>query len=436
MILPRRRPEIKTFEHQLEELDKASEIARYVLGSMENDSAPNVEEVIYSGYDNLITRFTDYGSPIHDALVPNVLTLKKLLGEHRLQNIEQLSAKDLLIGIKVSRNLMLAGQDIKNRKAKGKKVAHDEVVRAIGAPSVETHPEALAVGTAGHIIERTMMEHLRRSGVDTTGWVKDQILWALEDLAVLSHVESLCGAGDESVLYKYFASAPSLENGGMGWRKPDNILQATQKYWNLLDDETHDMDVDAETRSLRRIRLLPELMGFERDQKLRSLEEQTVDSLLLDVGKPIGEESASLLNEYDEISEQKVDSVDDRAKANVGKMISKAVIYYRANRLKNYIDELCDARTLLANISDHNSAELRALGAEIDARIDEQDQIIDTAQLIVDSNDFGITEDDFAGIDNLFIEQAIELLIEVLTGYGIEDPEEYLVSIGATITAD
>ena len=231
MSMPEKRPKIETVRHYLRDLEQIPAIAKVVLDSMKPESTTRIEETIYYGYGELISEFNIYEPSIHDGLVPNVLALKKLLGDHKLPTLEELSAKDLAAGIKVSRGLMLDGQELKHRETDGKAVSPDEITLAIGAPSVDTHPEALAIGTAGHIIERTMIAHLAKAGIDTTGWVKDQILWALEDLALLQHARVETYDGTDAVLYEYFTQAPSvLPEGGMGWRKPEVVRETIDEY--------------------------------------------------------------------------------------------------------------------------------------------------------------------------------------------------------------
>lgn len=225
-----KRVSIHTLERRLRVLDKAPEIAKAVISSMEPHSEErSLERVIYDGYQELIDLFNSYKPDIHDDLAPNVLLLKELLGDAALPSITDPSAKDLVEGLAVSRELMLEGQELKSRRSRGITPTQKETDHAIGAPSVDTDPRALAIGTAGHIIERTLMAHLKRMGLNTSEWVKDQILWALEDLALLQHAESQTYGTDDAMLFEYFTSAPG-PNGGMGWRKPEAVQHVVDRY--------------------------------------------------------------------------------------------------------------------------------------------------------------------------------------------------------------
>ncbi|GEM_PF-2849573 len=235
MSLPERRPKVQTLAHQLRELDKAPDMARAVLASAESGPEDDIEKMIYRCYGKLINLFNDFDTEsIYDELVPKVVELKGLLGDTDLPALDELSARDLLSGVRASSNLMVEGQTNKRRRKAGQLITKAEIDHAIGAPSLDTTPEALAVGTSSHIIERTMMAYLAGHGVDTSTWSKDQILWALEELAVLAHAENYTYGDDDMELFDYFISPPSTEaGGGLGWRKATQVDEVCTRYQEI-----------------------------------------------------------------------------------------------------------------------------------------------------------------------------------------------------------
>jgi len=93
----------------------------------------------------------------------------------------------------------------------------------IGTPSIETNDLALAIGTAGHVIERAIFANLRRVGVDHE-WRKDEVLFALQDIALLMHAENIVFDGQDSLLFRWFTFPPSIhQGGGLGWRKDSQV---------------------------------------------------------------------------------------------------------------------------------------------------------------------------------------------------------------------
>jgi len=236
-----RHPDISRGAQYLKELDQASTIAQGMLGESYDDPEKNIEASIYDGYEKLINSFNliSASDPCSE-LIPNVAILKGLLGDEPLPQIDDLKALDYFRGMRVARGLMLEGQVNKKRRGNSELVTKAEIDHAIGAPSVDTDPRALAVGTAGHILERTIMAHLKTNGIDTSTWVKDQVLWALEDLALLQHAYSETYGGDDSELFTYFTTTPAVKDGGMGWRKKEQVDKIVEAYQEIESaNKTH-----------------------------------------------------------------------------------------------------------------------------------------------------------------------------------------------------
>ncbi len=236
MSMPEIRPNLQNAANYLGKLEQAPSIAKAMIDSTYPEAEKDIEAMIYRGYSELITMFNAYGDNRYMELTPNVKTLQDLLGGRPLPSIDELGPRDYLTGMQAAKSRMLKGQDIKYRRVHGENIAQAEVNHAIGAPSVDGHPDVLAVGTAGHILERTIFAHLKKQGVDTDTWVKDQVLWALEDLAVLSYVDSLVHPDHKPAeLYHTFATPPNPEdpNSGMGWRKEERSLEILERYKQL-----------------------------------------------------------------------------------------------------------------------------------------------------------------------------------------------------------
>lgn len=222
----------------MRKLVQAPNIARAILDSELDDlGAHELEHTIYDGYSELIDFFTDYNDPLHGELMPNFMKLKELLGGTPLPNISDFAAVDYLSGMRAARPLMLEGQEHKQRRRAGGLVTWPEIEHAIGAPSVDTDPRALAVGTAGHVIERMIFSRLKKQGIDTDTWVKDQVLWALEDVALLMHAHAVTYGKVDATLTPYFTGEPNPNGGGMGWRKPEQVQQVVEGYQRIETEE-------------------------------------------------------------------------------------------------------------------------------------------------------------------------------------------------------
>lgn len=237
MTAPEKSIKIRTLERHYRELAKAPAIARAALAESAHYGGETVESVVYKGYDDLIERFNGYcdQGQVYDELLPACIRLRSLLEGGTLPRIDDLSAKDLAVGVRESNQRMLEGQDNKRRQANGELVTQAQIDHAIGAPSVDTAPEALAVGVAGHIIERTIYAHLQKQGLETNTWAKDTVLWALEEIAMFRHiVAEIYGTIDDPRLTNYFIQPAGQDKlSGMGWRKQADLDAMKDTYQAL-----------------------------------------------------------------------------------------------------------------------------------------------------------------------------------------------------------
>lgn len=223
--VPQRRPSIAPIAKRLASLDKKPQMER---AATENPGF--VENVIYGGLNELISKFNSVQIGDKDmGLMPEAEKLKRKLGDKPLPTIEELGAREFRRGLLEAKRLMEMGQDIK--------IGHIEDTTenksvAIMSPSVETNDLALLVGTGAHLLEETMYVHLRTLGFPE--WAKDEVLYPLEEMALLMHAETLIGAGHESRLFHYITTPPSLKSsGGMGWKKLKDVENFVRRYRTL-----------------------------------------------------------------------------------------------------------------------------------------------------------------------------------------------------------
>jgi len=235
-----RYPKSENIAKRFVDLERTAQMAAAVLevAHHDPDQERTVEQMIYEGYDELISLFNVTDGTIHAEIMPKFTELKSLLGDVPLPRLDEIGAKDLVRGIRASNYLMIAGQDNALRTLSGENVTQEEKENAIGAPSVGSNAQAIAVGSAGHLVERSIMAYAKRNGIDTSGWVKDQVLWALEELALLAHAK-IYTYGErpeysETLLYPYFTHAPSMDaDGGMGWRNEEQVDEFCDAYQRI-----------------------------------------------------------------------------------------------------------------------------------------------------------------------------------------------------------
>ncbi len=234
---------INSVSKRLAGLDKTGLVMQTV-----KEREAELQQLIIGGYNQLITRFNQLKleDPIL-GVMPKTKVLKEALQDVEVPTLEAVSPREILSGVNEARDAMLLGQEIKHGIVEA---TPDNVQKAIGTPSMETSNMALSVGTAGHVIERTLFSHFRKLGIRgiQEEWIKDDILFALEDCALLMHAEATNGLADEPHLLKFIARPNALdEEGGLGWRKPEQVQEFVQRYQMIA--EKHDSPTSSEPRS-------------------------------------------------------------------------------------------------------------------------------------------------------------------------------------------
>jgi hypothetical protein len=224
----RLRVPIGSVAKRLGELERAESVE---ATAKEHES--ELERLIYEGFGELIERFNQINrhAPILE-IMPKVKVLKNILDDIPIPKLEQITSRDLVSGIKEAAPLILMGQQIKRKELSA---TEKNIELAIGTPSMDTNDMALAVGTAGHILERSFFSYMRRVGVKHD-WKRDELLFALEDIALLKHAESQRWMEKEAILFDVITAPNSMSSeGGLGWRKQDKVAEFVEKY-NLLVD--------------------------------------------------------------------------------------------------------------------------------------------------------------------------------------------------------
>jgi hypothetical protein len=188
-----------------------------------------VSQLIVGGFSELIDRFNalDPGSTVME-IMPGTKHLKTVLQGTPIPRPLDFSPRDIITGVKEAVPLMEMGQRVKNG---GLDENLSVTKEAIGTPSMETSELALAAGTGGHILERTIFNVMRRSGIEHD-WTKDEVLHALEETSMLMYAESLKGRGKEPVLFTLISDPNFL--GGLGWCKAKRAAKFMQDYAALF----------------------------------------------------------------------------------------------------------------------------------------------------------------------------------------------------------
>lgn len=191
---------------------------------------PELEHQIFGGARELIDLFNELDATDPMLSMPSLArtkSLKEKIGN--LPNLEDLADKwQVAMALVNGSKRMLDGQANKERKATGLEVTKDEVDKAIGTPSMPIPPKTKVVGSALHYIERAMFAHFRNkpessSNPELNNWKKDEILFALADMAQLRDAQRRLGktTEQETILFELINTPNDL--GGLGWRKQTNL---------------------------------------------------------------------------------------------------------------------------------------------------------------------------------------------------------------------
>lgn len=205
---------------------------------MAYERTDELNELVVIGFGQVIDRFNrlSLDSPELE-IMPKTKALLEALGGVPMPSIEELTPREIVLGVNEAREAMLMGQDIKLGKLDR---TPENISAAINTPSMDTGNMALAVGTAGHIIERTFFSHFKTIGVKGVDgeWTKDDILFALADCAVLMQAEFECEISNEKPLLFDLITTPNKmsEDGGLGWRKPEYIDWFMSEYVKIIEE--------------------------------------------------------------------------------------------------------------------------------------------------------------------------------------------------------
>lgn len=193
-----------------------------------------VEATILEGYTQLIATFNSLSDDDPDlSLMQNTRALKAKIKGNSLPSPDELRPRDILLGINESKPLMLLGQEQRQNV-----IPISEV--AIGTPSLNTPEHALAIGTAGHLIERSIFAYFRRNNI-TDEFVKDDVIHALVETALLQNAQTRWITQiNPSFLLPIFAK--KVTGGGLGWTNKKYIDRFCEAYEAL-----HDLNITPET---------------------------------------------------------------------------------------------------------------------------------------------------------------------------------------------
>lgn len=202
---------------------------------------PEIEAQIFDGCQQLIDLFNqiEVNDPILS--IPTLSRTKALKNKvGQLPNLKDLNnSREVAFALVNGSRRMIEGQRNRKKRIRGEMVTQAETDLAIGTPSMDISPKTKAVGSALHFIERTMFAHFRNQP-DSSGnkvlsrWTKDEILFALEDMAQLRHAQITLGqtTNPEMILFSLI-NTPNIEDG-LGWRKPENLQAITNELRYLL----------------------------------------------------------------------------------------------------------------------------------------------------------------------------------------------------------
>lgn len=209
-------------------LDKAPEVGDYI-----RENEEYLTQVIVDGFNQLIDRFNSLIDDPHLlTIMPKSKDLITALNGESLPSLEEISPRELVLGIHDARDPMIKGQQIKHNKLEK---TPENIQFAIGTPSMETGNGALTIGTGGHIIERSILRYLRNReiiSIEGREWQKDDILFALEECALLLRAEYEHEDGEEPILFDVITT-PNAEMG-LGWKTRESADAFLEEYEELM----------------------------------------------------------------------------------------------------------------------------------------------------------------------------------------------------------
>ncbi len=201
-----------------------------ILRSARKIGEPNLlhnlfEHPVIWGTQELIDMYNEIDPEDKILTLPSLSRTKALKNRvQELPNLEDLSPREFAFGLVNAHHRIMDGQNNK------------DINRSIGTPSMDIPPEIKAIGIGLHVIERTMFAHFRNTRPDLEKiWYKDEILFALEDMAQLHEAGRKLGftTMDSAILFRLI-NTPNKDNG-LGWRNPDNLARITEELKGLYE---------------------------------------------------------------------------------------------------------------------------------------------------------------------------------------------------------
>lgn len=184
-------------------------------------------EVILNGYEQITDVLNSI--PEHSRVLevmPKTRLLKETLNGIKIPYFRDISFGNFAKGLMEARAPMLMGQKIK--KGEIIRPTQKEKNFAIGTPSMDTTPSALAVGTIGHLSERTFFQWARKQGFSPNGgWKKDDLLQSLDEGLML-----MLARGERPILNDFFTK--SNFEGGLGWLNEEKVQKFKMKLDSLV----------------------------------------------------------------------------------------------------------------------------------------------------------------------------------------------------------
>lgn len=218
----------------LSDIDRSAEVAQWSIDHIEHLSKYLDE------YNFLIAAFNEVEDERLLETMPSAKRLKESLDGVPLPTIDEMTTGNLNFARALirSRDLILKGQEINKGEIEA---TPEEKLLAIGTPSYKTSPEALAVGTAAHLLERTFFEWAKRNREiskekwdNDAGWVqkkwkKDDWLHALKDILILLEAKKV----GYFELTEIFLGHSNVD--GLGWLKDDELESRKKELRTILN---------------------------------------------------------------------------------------------------------------------------------------------------------------------------------------------------------
>lgn len=226
-------PSLKRIENSplLASLEQRANIFRAIANPDDlNRLLPELEHLIFEGCQELIDLFnrTEMNDPALS--LPSLVRTKLLkVKVGQLPDLADLNdQREIAFALVNASHRMLDGQTNKKRRQSLHEVSQAETNFAIGTPSMDIPAHTKTVGSVLHFIERAMFVYFRHKfdnppNNPLSHWTKDEILFALEDMAQLRHTQRRLNqtADQETILFEIINTPNDL--GGLGWRKQANL---------------------------------------------------------------------------------------------------------------------------------------------------------------------------------------------------------------------